>query len=387
MATVNKTTVTDIYTGVLGLLPSQDAINWLTAQTYAGKPLDVAANLVLDAFKSRYSTGVDDANLLPSASDVDFVKAVYSRIFGLTAAELATQAEGVDYWTNWLKNPSAGADATNNYRGSLISTMLDVAIDKTQYVGNAVVEKARALLANREDVAEHYLQRGIADADVGQNWLRKVIGDVTNNIKSVESAKTVINGQHVANSAGVTRSLVALNGTDGDDRLFADSDILLNGMGGDDFLVGDDINNIIMGHAGNDYLIGGRGDDQLMGGTGNDTNYFARGDGKDTIIELGGDRYGTKDVIEFAAGITFKDVQLSRQGTDSEGNQNNDLVLMLKGSSDQISLSSYYADIGGLFGGGGIEELHFADGKVVDLVAVGAALQPDSTVDLLALLP
>jgi hypothetical protein len=190
MATVNKTTVTDIYTGVLGLLPPQSAIDWLTSAEYAGKPLDVAANLVLDAFHNRYSAGVDDANLLPTASNENFVKAVYARIFGLTVNELAAQAEGVTYWTNWLKNLPAGADHTNNGRGSLISTMLDVALDKNQYVGEPTVTKARALLANREAVSEHYLQKGGADAD--QSWLRQVIGEVTENSNSVASAKTVI---------------------------------------------------------------------------------------------------------------------------------------------------------------------------------------------------
>jgi Ca2+-binding RTX toxin-like protein len=193
MASVNKTTVIDIYTGILGLLPPQNAINWLTAPAYADKPLDVATNLVLDAFQTRYSAGIDDANLLTSASNANFVKAVYARIFGLTASELSAQSEGVNYWTNWLKNPSVGADPTNNYRGSLISTMLDVALDKSQYVGNAVVEKARALLANRETVADYYLQKGGSDAD--QTWLRKVISDVTQNSNSVSTAKTVIDNE------------------------------------------------------------------------------------------------------------------------------------------------------------------------------------------------
>jgi hypothetical protein len=254
MAIVNKTTVIDIYTGVLGLLPPKSAIDWLTSAEYAGKPLDVAANLVLDAFKSRYSTGVDDANLLSSASDVNFVKAVYARIFGLSTTELATQSEGVTYWTSWLKNPSAGADATNNYRGSLISTMLDAALDKTQHVGDPVVEKARALLANREAVSEHYLQKGGADAD--QSWLRKVIGDVTENTSSVESAKTVINGKTAApGSEGV------ITGTAGDDLLYAEGNVTLNALGGDNDLYDGGYNVVLNGGASYDtYYLSFQGE-------------------------------------------------------------------------------------------------------------------------------
>jgi hypothetical protein len=353
MATVNKTTVIDIYTGVLGLLPPKSAIDWLTSAEYAGKPLDVAANLVLDAFRDRYSANVDDANLLLSASDVDFVKAVYARIFGLTPAELAAQSEGVGYWTGWLKNPSAGADATNNYRGSLISTMLDAALDKTQHVGNPVVEKARALLANREAVSEHYLQKGGAVDD--QTWSRKVIGDVTEITTSVEIAKTVINDKTtVPDVPSGPSGKGVITGTDGDDSL--------------------------SGSSGNDTLYGRGGDDKLYGMFGNDTYYFARGDGKDTIHDFG--LFKDKDIIQFAPGITKGDVQLTHAGKG--------LVLTFKEGSDQITIPDFYYEIDpathkpvntGL-PSDLIEEIHFADGTTIDLIAVGSVIPEGVTIDL-----
>jgi hypothetical protein len=255
MATVNKNTVFDIYTGILGLLPPKAAIDWLTS-SYAGKPLDVAANLILDAFQKDYKSGVDDANLLPTASNTNFVKAVYARFFGLTTAELAKEADGVNYWTNYLNNLPKEADQTNGGRGSLISTMLDVALDKTQYVGNAVVEKARALLTNREAVSEHYLQKG--GDGIAQSDARKIIGDVTQSSSSVNSAKTAIDSQTVVPGSDDTNDVIV--GTEGDDCLVANGNTTLYGLGGDDWLTS--------GHedawshkSGNDNLYGGAGYD------------------------------------------------------------------------------------------------------------------------------
>jgi Ca2+-binding RTX toxin-like protein len=273
MATISKNTVIDIYTGILGILPPKDAIDWLTGPDYLGKPLDDANNLVLDAFQKRYTAGVDDANLLTSASNTNFVKAVYARIFGFTASELAAQSEGVNYWTNWLKNPSAGADPTNNSRGSLISTMLDVALDKSQYVDNAVVEKARNLLANRETVANYYLQKNGTETD--QTWLRKVIGDVTQDASSVDAAKVLIDGK-TPDDGGAAN--VVLKGTEGNDFLSVPWDssdnYTINGLGGDDWLIGGTGNDILNGGAGDDFLSGNQGDDTLNGGQGNDGYSF-----------------------------------------------------------------------------------------------------------------
>jgi hypothetical protein len=353
MATVNKTTVIDIYTGVLGLVPPKSAIDWLTSAEYAGKPLDVAANLVLDAFRINYQSGVDDANLLTSASNTNFVKAVYGRIFGFTSADLAAQAEGVNYWTNWLKELPAEADPANGGRGSLISTMLDVAIDKTQYVGNAVVERARALLANRETVAEYSLQKSGSKV-VDQVWLREIAASITENTNSIARAKdmidAVVSGQLITGTTGND----TLEGTVNNDHIA--------GYAGNDTISGLDGNDALFGGAGHDVLYGGNGNDKLSGGTGNDvfwedagndTYYFAFGDGQDTIHDYG----GNKDVIEFLTGIAPSDVQASRSG--------NTLILSLKNSTDRIEVVDHFQN-----SAYAIEELHFADGTSLNITSL-----------------
>jgi hypothetical protein len=345
MATVNKNTVFDIYTGILGLLPPKAAIDWLTS-SYAGKPLDVAANLILDAFQKDYNAGVDDANLLSTASNTNFVKAVYARFFGLTAAELAKEADGVNYWTNYLNNLPKEADQTNGGRGSLISTMLDVALDKTQYVGNAVVEKARALLTNREAVSEHYLQKGGAVDD--QSWARKIISDVTQSSSSVDSAKTAINSKTAAGSGdngGNGAGNLVINGTEANDWLDytgSNDPVTINGLGGDDWIHGGIGNDILNGGAGDDLLFGNKGNDSLNGGAGSDcyyysgvNDYFPESYGHDTIYDESGE-----DIIDAYAlkNKTGKELSFKHSG--------NDFIVTLAptpGTPTVITIKDFYA--------------------------------------------
>ena len=53
-----------------------------------------------------------------------------------------------------------------------------------------------------------------------------------------------------------------------------------------DTLIGDDVNNVIMGEAGDDRLEGGGGDDELYGGHGADIFMFAPGHGNDIILDF-----------------------------------------------------------------------------------------------------
>lgn len=116
-------------------------------------------------------------------------------------------------------------------------------------------------------------------------------------------------------------------GTDGDDYLlFGDSDTAIDALGGNDTLIsakgndtlqggtgndvliandgndilyGDDGNDIFKAGTGDDTLSGGAGVDTLEGGFGNDTYIFARGDGKDRIVDTAG-----ADTLIFGNGIT-----------------------------------------------------------------------------------
>lgn len=69
-------------------------------------------------------------------------------------------------------------------------------------------------------------------------------------------------------------------------------------------------NSLIFGTDGNDYIECGRGNDGLRGGGGSDTYFYARGDGNDTISEVGS---GDINTLVFGAGILPEHVTFSRE--------------------------------------------------------------------------
>jgi Ca2+-binding RTX toxin-like protein len=139
---------------------------------------------------------------------------------------------------------------------------------------------------------------------------------------------------------------------DGDDFVggWAGFDDTLQGFGGDDTLIGD---------SGNDILEGGAGNDWLQGGGGSNTYRFARGDGMDTIYDY--DYDGGDGTIVFGPGIAEGDIVMARSG--------NDVVIRIKDSSDQITISGW-----GVSPSSGIERFAFADGTAWDAARLAATV-------------
>ncbi len=136
---------------------------------------------------------------------------------------------------------------------------------------------------------------------------------------------------------------------------------LLVGLGGNDSLAGG---------GGDDILDGGAGEDVLVGRDGSDTYLFARGSGRDQILNW--DEGAAKcDVVQFGAGIGSGDVQVLRRS--------NDLLLNLKGSEDRVTVERYFTDdAGGYYR---LEEIRFADGTVWNIAAVKAMVQQGTAGD------
>jgi len=87
-----------------------------------------------------------------------------------------------------------------------------------------------------------------------------------------------------------------INGT-GDRDVFsggAGKDVI-KGFGGRDWLRGDGGNDILSGGSGRDLLDGGKGNDKMTGGAGTDVFVFAKGYGKDKIVDFDDDT----DVLKF----------------------------------------------------------------------------------------
>ncbi|MEW6707738.1 MAG: calcium-binding protein, partial [Pseudomonadota bacterium] len=158
-------------------------------------------------------------------------------------------------------------------------------------------------------------------------------------------------------------------GEDGNDTLDggAGTDYVYGGSG-DDVVNGGDGNDQVYGDAGNDRLTGGAGTDNLNGGTGNDTYLFGRGWGQDTINNYDATA-GKTDAIEFAADIAPADIRVTRNG-DS-------LILCLVGSTDKITVSSYFHQDGA--SAYKVEQIRFADGTSWDVNTVKTLVMQGSS--------
>jgi Ca2+-binding RTX toxin-like protein len=118
-----------------------------------------------------------------------------------------------------------------------------------------------------------------------------------------------------------------LKGGDGDD--------LLSGGYGVDILIGGDGTDSLEGGAGNDYLYGGTGDDILQGDGGDDTYIFARGDGSDTLNNIGSDASST-DRLKFGADISVAQLWFRQIGDD--------LNIDIVGEDGDVTISDWYSD-------------------------------------------
>jgi Ca2+-binding RTX toxin-like protein len=103
-----------------------------------------------------------------------------------------------------------------------------------------------------------------------------------------------------------------------------------------------------------------KGIDWLEGGAGNDTYQFARGDGQDQIWD-NDKQAGNKDTLQFVEGIAPDDVQVTRA--------DNDLVLSVKGSADQIIVKNHFSNESYA-----VEVIQFANGAVWDKTYIDNAI-------------
>lgn len=163
-----------------------------------------------------------------------------------------------------------------------------------------------------------------------------------------------------------------LDGEDGDDTLqgglgadllFGGSgaDILRGGMG-DDRLYGE---SILGGQGGDDILDGGAGDDYLVGGGGSDTYVFGRGDGNDSINNLGSENDPTSDpatidTLLFKDGVQASEVIVQRSG--------NNLIARIDGTDDSVTVSDFfYQEATTAFS---LDQIKFSDATTWDIAEI-----------------
>lgn len=146
---------------------------------------------------------------------------------------------------------------------------------------------------------------------------------------------------------------------------------------------GDDV---VYAFGGNDMIDTGEGDDIIDPGTGNDVMYdlqgndvyiFGRGYGHDTIYDGRVGSYydspvdgGNRDKINILPGVSSSDITIKRH--------NNDMILTVKGTDDQLDVIGFFADSSKSSHGvgvGAIEQICFTDGTIWELSDIQDAVR------------
>ncbi|WP_244649737.1 calcium-binding protein, partial [Pseudovibrio japonicus] len=165
-----------------------------------------------------------------------------------------------------------------------------------------------------------------------------------------------------------------------DDHLFGGAgDDSLHANWGDDHLDGGTGNDMIHGGWGNDLLIGGAGNDYLYGETGDDVYHYNLGDGDDNIVET--NEEGSINKLIFGADINLDDVKFSRVNEltvtgwgSSTTYYGVDLRLTFSDGSNLLIKDQYMGEYAK-----SIDEIHFADGVILDLLAIAQQVHNHAT--------
>ncbi len=196
-------------------------------------------------------------------------------------------------------------------------------------------------------------------------------------------------------SDGVTWSVadiqakVSLVGTDGNDAIYAPTDVAnrilgyggtdaiyggalndtisggagndsINGLAGNDSLSGDDGNDFLQGDLGNDVLNGGTGDDTLQGGVGNDQ--YVIDSVNDRVVEKVGEGRDTlRGNLSFTVADNVEVASLLGTGNFNLTGQANLSTQLLGNAGDNLITGGSAGDV--LFGGAGRDTLVGGNGS------------------------
>ncbi len=163
----------------------------------------------------------------------------------------------------------------------------------------------------------------------------------------------------------ITQILAVLSGgTSGADNITGTSgaDVIdgragndtLRGAGGNDQLFGGDGTDNLSGDAGNDTLDGGSGNDYLTGGDGDDVILFGKGDGQDYLSGDSDSRSNRLDVLQFKAGVSASEIVATRDSSS--------LVLSIAGTTDKITIGSFFNNDDPRSAYNPVQQVRFADG-------------------------
>jgi Ca2+-binding RTX toxin-like protein len=314
---------------------------------------------VMSQLAFTLAANVEDGMLLGSAANI-------------TGNDLANVLTGNNA-TNTLDG-GAGADVMLGGKGNdiyIVDSQADTVIENAGEGIDTVQASVNYTLAdNLENLTlTGTAEAGMAESGMGNSLHNKITGNAASNKLFGGAGNDEIDG-----GAGAD----ILFGGLGNDKYWVDSasDLVVEAIGeGTDtvyasvsYALADNVENLVLtgnaninavGNAGNNRLEGNAGNNILFGGLGNDTYVFGRGSGHDVVANFDAGK-PSGDMVQLGAGIVDADLNYVRAG--------NDLVLSINGTSDQLTIASYFENAGK--GANALEKIRFADGTSLNHAAV-----------------
>ena len=170
---------------------------------------------------------------------------------------------------------------------------------------------------------------------------------------STTSGADILSGGAGTDTIRGNRGNDIIDGGDDNDMLYGGFGVSGTESSGADTIRGGNGADQIWGNDGNDQITGGTGNDVIAAGAGSDTVFFGRGDGQDTVSFT--DTATTRtDLLQLNSGIATNQVRLVRGGVG-----NNDLIVQIIGSTDQVTVTGYFAATSNRLTG-----IRFTDGAI-----------------------
>lgn len=312
----------------------------------------------LDAVLSRYAlalaANIEDGMLLGSAVNITG-NGLANVLTGNNAANTIDGGAGADVML--------GGKGNDTY---VVDGQADTVIEKAGEGTDTVQSSVNYTLA---DNLENLTLTGIAEAGMGNSLNNKITGNAASNKLFGGDGNDDMDGGAGADIlfgglgndkywVDSSSSLVVEAAGEGTDTVYANVSYALADNAENLILTGSANTNAV-GNAGNNRLNGNAGNNILFGGLGNDTYVFGRGSGRDIVANFDAGK-PSGDKVQLGAGIVDADLNCVREG--------NDLVLSIKGTTDQLTVAGYFENGGK--GAHALEKIRFADGMSLNHAAV-----------------
>jgi Ca2+-binding RTX toxin-like protein len=308
--------------------------------TSRGLFIDARKLGVVEAFMGKSFTGLNGAN--PNDQAALVLNGIYQRIFETDYAALMRQTHLKELYNqvSWGWNDTThqlAADLTQ-----VAATITDLMATDSSAGKDVLAAFARTWRTDNSTDTLAYLnfREQFISVDSKLGWV------IDSGGLAPQTSNTGTNGAEAIDLRATSLNYVSSG--NGADVIYAGNrNSYLYNNDGDAILVGGAGNDYLSGGAGDDILDGGSGNDELQGSSGNDIYIFRRGAGKDYIYEYGAGDAG--DVIYVGDFITTGELTARRS--------NNDLVLTITDSGDQMQVANWFSNEGSR-----IEQIKFADG-------------------------